>query len=122
MKTHSLKIAFFFAIATMLLFQNCAPHKQTSAGINAPRQRGTYTYEGGDGTSFETAVIILEKSSTTGIDAEYAWIDLKYPGNSILSQSMLDKGGHTYDVIEFRDANKDSHSIYFQIDNFFGKW
>ncbi|MFM9986749.1 MAG: hypothetical protein ACKVOK_16030 [Flavobacteriales bacterium] len=122
MKTHSLKLTLFLAAALVLVFQNCSPKKQTSAGINAPRQRGTYTYEGGDGTSFETAVIILEKSSGTGIDAEYAWIDLNFPGNSILSQSLVNHGGHAYDVIEFRDANKKSHSIYFQIDNFFGKW
>lgn len=79
------------------------------------------TFEGGDGTSIENAVIIKGASEMTGVRAEYEYLARHFPGYTKGKQSLLKQDGRIYDLLEFtvRDQKK---AIYFDITDFFGKF
>jgi len=74
-----------------------------------------------DGSSYEKAIIIAEKTEPSGIDAEYKWLSVHYPGYKMESQSLLLEKGRSYDLMEFKTPDGSKHSIYFDITTFFGK-
>jgi hypothetical protein len=75
-----------------------------------------------DGSSYEKAIVIQEKTESTGVDAEYAWLKKHYPGYKMKQQSLTNKNGKAYDLIEIVTAQGKTMTIYFDISNFFGKW
>jgi hypothetical protein len=80
------------------------------------------TYEGGDGTTVETAVIITgAEGSPDGVQSEYVWIEKNHPGAEVLGQALVQNGDKFYDVITIRKGGKDTE-IYFDITGFFGKF
>ena len=75
-----------------------------------------------DGSSFEKAVFIKEKSETAGVHAEYSWLKERYPSYKSLGQSLLYKGKKAYDKVSIQTADGEKKEIYFDISNFFGKY
>jgi hypothetical protein len=75
-----------------------------------------------DGNSYETAVVIQEKSETTGVSAEYKWCSEHYPGYKTQSQALSGKNGKRYDVLTIVTADGSQKKVYFDISNFFGKF
>jgi hypothetical protein len=75
-----------------------------------------------DGSSFEKAIIINEKSEFKGIEAEYAWLRKNYPGYKSKQQSLLSHDGKSYDRLDIITSDGEEKSIYFDISNFFGKY
>jgi hypothetical protein len=73
-----------------------------------------------DGKSFETAILIQEKSETPGVHAEYQWIRDHYSNYKVVQQSLADHGKKPFDIItiEFGDSTK--QEVYFDISKFFG--
>ena len=67
---------------------------------------------------------------TTGVRAEYAWVNHMYPGSKTETQAFLEKefevtgGGKkvvSFDVLYTELADGRKKSIYFEIDSFFAK-
>jgi hypothetical protein len=87
------------------------------------------TFEGGDGLSREQAVIIQGAANDeAGIDAEYAWLQARYPGYDWLMQ-VLDAeslepsdGLPFYDEIVIETADGQVLHVWFDITLFYGKW
>jgi hypothetical protein len=80
------------------------------------------TYSGGDGSSFEQAVVIKTSLGTeNGIGAERAWIHKHYPGAQMSMQSLRSHEGKPYDVISIVMPDGSSRDVYFDITDFFGK-
>jgi hypothetical protein len=80
------------------------------------------TYEGGDGTTPETAVIITgAEGSTDGVKAEYLWIEANRPGAQVLDQALLQNGDRLYDVLTIRIDGREE-VIHFDITGFFGNF
>ena len=79
------------------------------------------TFAGGDGSSIETAVVILGANEITGVDAEYQWLRDHFPGWVGEEQSLLNRNGKAYDVIKFSMPDNSKHTIYFDISDYFGK-
>ena len=76
-----------------------------------------------DGSSQANAVIIQEKTETTGVDAEYAWLRKNYPGYTFKSQSLIyGKDGHPYDMLSIKTAAGVNKDVWFDISNYFGKF
>ncbi|MBK0378350.1 hypothetical protein [Mucilaginibacter segetis] len=75
-----------------------------------------------DGKSYETAVIITETHEKPGIDAEYAWLKEHYPGYKTRSQALTYKDKRPYDIINITTADGKELSVYFDINNFYGKF
>lgn len=88
---------------------------QDSASLGATSGAATR-----DGSSYERAIIITEKTETSGIDAEYKWLSVHYPGYTMDGQSLLFEKGRSYDLMEFKTPDGSKHSIYFDITMFFG--
>ena len=105
---------------TLLVPVTSCKHQKTAAGNSSVSE--TVRYSGGQGTSFEDAVIIMEKTETTGVDAEYDWLREHYPGYKLVSQSLSSKDGKHYDVMKIKTASGEDKTVYFDISNFFGKW
>jgi hypothetical protein len=91
-------------------------------GLSARADDGTITYQGGDGSTEEKAILIVgakDDSSATG--AEYAFLALHFPGYHFESQALLSAGNKSYDLLAFDDAKGTAHQLYFDITATMGK-
>lgn len=78
-------------------------------------------YEGGDGRSMDSAIIIRGAAdSADGITSEYRWLAENYPGATMVTQSLRQDGGRMYDVLEIETEDGASQEIWFDISDFFG--
>jgi len=80
------------------------------------------SYTGGDGSSFEKAVVIHGANELTGVDAEYDYLAQHYPGYHRGKQSLSFHGKRHFDVLEFTTAGGKKRTIHFDITEFFGKF
>jgi hypothetical protein len=82
-------------------------------------------YTGGNGDSFETAIVINETDTAAGVESEYAYLSErfgeKYTDWRFASQSLQNHDGKYYDVIKITLADGIPKSVYFDISNFYGK-
>ena len=74
-----------------------------------------------DGTSFETAIVMKEKSENEGVKAEYTWLRANYPGYTLKQQGLNFHKEKAYDVLHIITPEGKEKSIYFDISNFYGK-
>jgi hypothetical protein len=82
----------------------------------------TIRYEGGDGLTCESRVIIKGATgSQQGVAAEYDWLRTKYPGHQVQRQSLSKCAGKPADVLEISTVDGKSLALYFDISDFFGK-
>jgi hypothetical protein len=107
------RIAF---IAIMSLAMACSSSKHNYAS------QGTVTDANQDGTSFAKAIVIGEKSETSGVAAEYQWIRQHYPGSKNGGQALTYDKGKPYDVLTITTAGGEKKDVYFDISRFFGKF
>ena len=83
-------------------------------------------FEGGDGATKKTAIIILgAKGERDGVDSEYQYLDLLYgprpDGWTMIQQSLLGDMDQNYDALEIeRDGKR--QTVYFDITAYFGKF
>lgn len=78
--------------------------------MNAP-----VTYTGGDGSSFEQAVILVGATLVSGPRAAYDFIEQRYPGFKHGRQLLKEQNGRSYDVLEFTTADGEIRTMYFDI-------
>lgn len=84
--------------------------------------RARITYEGGDGSSFEKAVVIVgAKNSMDGVPAERKWLEKKYRGYEKLKQALMEHEGKFFDVITIKTKKGREVIVYFDISGFFSK-
>ena len=80
------------------------------------------SYSGGDGSSFDHAIIIKAPNEQSGVPAEYAYIARHYPGYHRGSQTLLGHGKRAFDVLEFTTKDGKKKTLYFDITSFLGKF
>lgn len=107
---------FFFALALILL-ASCT--KQTTPSKSPVSNSASRT---ADGLSYESAVVIQEKTEMKGIKTEYAWLAEHYPGYKLISQSLSTYGDKPYDIITIKTKKGEKKQIYFDISKFYGKF
>ena len=117
-------ILLLLSVLFTLTFSSCSSSKKTIATQNDNAVAGATVSSNGeaDGSSFEKAIVIDEKTETKGIAAEYAWIKKNYPGYKMRSQSLSHKGKKSYDIIHIETADGKLVDLYFDITKFFGKF
>src|SRR2546423_10580703 len=71
------------------------------------------SYHGGDGSSFEKAVIIKGATEQTGVHAEYEYLAKHYPGYKRGKQSLQEHKGKMFDVLELNTADGQSKTMNF---------
>ncbi len=77
---------------------------------------------GHDGSSLETAVVVLDDYDEDAISTEYQWITWHCPTCTLVSQSLIHENGRTYDAIDLVRSNGEPYTVYFDITASFGHW
>ena len=111
------KIAF---IAIMSLAAACSSSRHST--LPAPSPTAPSGRSSGDGSSYATAIVIREKSETSGVAAEYQWIRVHYPGSKNGGQALVYNNKIPYDVLTITTEDGTKKDVYFDISNFFGKY
>lgn len=93
-----------------------------AASVIVTTQAGGVTYAGGDGTSLEKAIVIKGATESTGVAAEYEYLKKHFPGYKMSQQSLIQKEGKAYDVLDFTTADGKKMTVFFDISDFFGKF
>ena len=75
-------------------------------------------FSGGDGSSFEQAIVILGATGSTGVDAEYVYLNVHFPGFALCRQRLCPHNSRNYDVLEFMTPDGRELSVYFDITSF----
>lgn len=108
-------------LIVVALLSSCAAKKPvvkiTEVTLTPPPAR-----EVNDGSSFEKAIVITATGEGAGIQAEYAWLDKKYPGNKRGGQSLVYHDKKPFDIIKVTTADGKPVNTYFDISSFFGKF
>jgi hypothetical protein len=76
---------------------------------------GGVEYEGGDGSNFENAVVIVGANQVSGVGAEHRWLRRHYPGYKLISQALVDKGDQKFDLLEYDTKTGERRTVYFNI-------
>lgn len=111
-----MKILFIFCTLVFILY-GCAsnsPHSEDTV-------KSSSYYQGGDGSSFEQAVIFPNaKSSIEGIPLERKWISEKFPGYKKKQQAAISHEGKFYDKITIVTVDGVVKEFYFDMTSWFG--
>jgi hypothetical protein len=87
-----------------------------------PLPEGEFSFEGGDGTTLEKAVVVNAPTERIGVAASYGWIGRHYPGSTAAGQNTVIQNGRFYDAIDVVTGTKERRTFYFDITQFFGKF
>ena len=95
---------------------------------NIPPDLTQIVYDGGDGSSFESAIIIKNAITTRdGIAAEYAYIEHKHGEKfkdwKLIGQATNMLNGKRYDFVSIQIISDNTTEKYiFDVTDFYGKW
>ena len=98
-----------------------------SRGVAFCPSQGKIHFGGGDGSSMKNAVVILgAKGEGDGVASEYICLAAVYgPQNgtwTLTSQSLLEDGGKSYDLMEVQLKSGKTTKVFFDITDYFGKF
>ena len=110
-----MKVLYFLLLLTF--FASCS----SSSKISGRNKNKVALVKDGDGSSFEKAIFIHERSESSGIKAENIWLRQNYPGYKLQKQSLVQHEKRFYDVMSIITAEGQQKSIYFDINKFFGR-
>jgi hypothetical protein len=96
-------------------------------GKTAPESQPQITYGGGPGDSLKNAIVIKgAATNTAGIAAEYRYLEERWGRRNVdwrlLRQSLVHKGGRSYDFMQIKLQDGSQKEVYFDITEFFGKF
>jgi hypothetical protein len=75
---------------------------------------------GGNGSSFDDAIIISDCSHLEGIDQEYIVLKQRFGNYKLIKQSLIEESGKVYDFLEIQLEDGSKVEVYFEITDFFG--
>ena len=125
LKNKAMKKIIYLLFITLFLSSCGAKKNIVSANNTNTISVKNVTFSGGDGSSYEKAIIVKAKNSTDGIGAEYKYLDQKYGRRGVdwqmIQQSLSYKNNKPFDVLKIKYKGK-VLNIYFEISSFFGKF
>ena len=110
-----------FLLLSLSLLISCSSSKKSTSSSGSGTT-GVAKASSGDGSSFDNAIVIQEKSEGTGVDAEYKWLAKNYPGYTFISQSLSYHNKKPYDILSIKTSDGEKKDVYFDISNFYGKF
>lgn len=112
-------------ICLLCIAFSCSSSKNISENSNRITRIDNAQFYGGDGSSFEKAIIIKAKTSSEGIAAEYNYLEKKYGRKNVdwqmIQQSLSYHNKKPFDILKIKHNNKE-FDVYFEISSFFGKY
>lgn len=110
------KLVVTACITTFLTLVSCGSPK-----LNSEQTDGDIQFSDGDGSSIEEAIKITGASSHfSGIAAEYAWLKDKYGHFELRRRALIQNGDRYYDMM-IVDIDGKERTIYFDINDFWGR-
>ena len=103
----------------IILLGACSTPKKTTVKEPSPTVSSTDVLIGG--TSFNDAVVIMVESERAGLDEEYKWLSINYPGYALIRRSHVKKSSRHYDIIRIKTKQGQLKDIYFDSTRFWGK-
>jgi len=107
-----MKSYFNLLFIISIVLSSCAMKKQVV----------TLNVTGGDGSSYEQAIIINETHESPGTAAEYSWLSVHYPHYRTAGQALAFNEKKPYDIISVITHDGKTLSVYFDISKFYGKF
>jgi len=77
---------------------------------------------GGDGSSYENAIVISDCNNQEGVKQEYMEVRKRCGEYRLIRQVLLENEGKMYDKLELELRNGEKIDLYFDITDFFGKF
>jgi hypothetical protein len=98
--------------------------RAAAAAENLPSAKEQLSlFGGGNGDSFETAIVVNADNSVGGVEAEYAYIANQcgepHKDWKLQSQGLREHAGKPYDVLTIALSGGATRTFYFDITNFF---
>ena len=78
----------------------CSPPKKTSTKSDLPRVTRSDKLIGG--TSFSDPIVIMVENERTGLDEEYKWLSINYPGYSLIRRTQVTRSSKHYDIVRIK--------------------
>src|ERR1700752_1262739 len=97
----------------------CSSPKKTSAKSDSPTVTRADKLVGG--TSFSDPVVIMVQDERTGLDEEYKWLSVTYPGYSLIRRTHEIRSSRHYDIVRIKTKQGHLKDIYFDSTRFSGK-
>ncbi len=83
---------------------------------------GPVSYGGGDGGSFDAAIIVTgAMNEEEGILAEIAYVAKRHPDWRLGKSALMNKVGRTFDSNSYSAKDGSEHVMIFDVTGFFGK-
>ena len=76
---------------------------------------------GGDGSSFENAIIISDCDNMQGIEQEFIEVRQRFGNYRLVRQDLMEYNNRMFDKLEIEVENGLLIEVYFDITEFFGK-
>jgi len=105
-------ITIVFAVA-------CSAPKKTPAKTEAPKVSRSDMLKGG--TSFSAPVVIMVQDEKTGLEEEYKWLSINYPGYSLIRRTEVSRPPKHFDVVRIKTKQGQLKDIHFDSTRFSGK-
>jgi hypothetical protein len=106
----------------LLCFSSCLHQKGAASSNKKESAKVSSGTDGGNGLSIAEAIVINETTESEGVDAEYVWLKVNYPGYTLIKQSLVNAEGKPYDKMDIKTADGEKKTVYFDISHFFGKF
>lgn len=114
---------FCTLLVTLALAACETPSSTTNtSGLRPAGPSKPVTFGGGDGSSYEKAIVVHASGESTGVHSEYDYIKAHYPGYHFISQALVNHKEKAYDVMTFTDAHGKKHVLYFEISEYLGRF
>ena len=97
----------------------CTPPKKPSTKADLPTLTSADKLIGG--TSFSDPVVIMVENERTGLDEEYKWLSINYPGYSMVRRTHVTRSSRHYDIVRIKTKQGHLKDIYFDSTRFWGK-
>ena len=113
-----MKTASVLLIVVMVAV-SCSSPKKTSTKADSPTVTRADKLIGG--TSFSDAVVIMVQNERAGLDEEYKWLSINYPGYSLIRRTHMARSSRHYDIVRIKTKQGHLKDIYFDSTRFWGK-
>jgi hypothetical protein len=114
-----MKITHLFFILVFVLGACSSSKKTTPAKTSSPKITEADRFRGG--FSIENAIVIRVEKEQAGVEEEFKWLAINYPGYSMIRKTQISRAAKHYDLVKIRTKDGQQKNIYFDITSFFGK-
>jgi hypothetical protein len=121
-----MKTKIFALIISSSILAACSSNKNTVEGTTSNTdtplpKTATFATAPRDGSSFDRAIVIDEKTERAGTDAQNTQLLALFPGSKRVSQRFELYKDKQHEIVNISTADGREVAVYFDISSYFGK-